>query len=527
MAAVRLAPADGGCPVPLPPGETLLGRGPLLGITDKRVSRKHAILEVVDGQVRIKPIHVNPCFYQSAENGRLLPLEAHEWHSLKFGDSFSLLVDKYIFKVISAHPVESTVRNNPEVDAEAVASVHPVEMSCSLSLVQPSCSTSEMQGIAKIRQNDSNSTLLVPPCDDDENEQSKSIQRKRVLPSWMLEGDLLVQRVSKPAMKGGTRKIKHQERRESNMESLKSDVNMLQRKRLASEITDNLIDGEDDKEERSCLSSPSSENASGFPLESTMGNMEGNGKTETKKTGSTMEKNDRQLHSKRSKTTGQISNKTNRIEESENKEQITGSTSQQALWGRTSQYFGAQEGTHEPDGDLDYETEISDTTRSVDASESSKQIKRKRTPCMYGTGCYRKNPIHFQQFSHPNDDDYHETDTLTEGNDDNRPECPYGTACYRKNPQHKLEYKHTAPPGTGRRTRQRTSKNGKRALEEDSDNDGEPNEYDLNDSFIDDEEEECEPTDEDSDWEPSSEDKDNEDVETLVKEANRFVKTKK
>lgn len=25
-------------------------------ITDKRVSRKHAILEVVDGQVRIKPV---------------------------------------------------------------------------------------------------------------------------------------------------------------------------------------------------------------------------------------------------------------------------------------------------------------------------------------------------------------------------------------------------------------------------------------------------------------------------------------
>lgn len=34
MAAVRLAPADGGCPVPLPPGETLLGRGPLLGVSE-------------------------------------------------------------------------------------------------------------------------------------------------------------------------------------------------------------------------------------------------------------------------------------------------------------------------------------------------------------------------------------------------------------------------------------------------------------------------------------------------------------
>lgn len=33
MAGVRLAPCDGGCPVALPPGETLLGRGPLLGVS--------------------------------------------------------------------------------------------------------------------------------------------------------------------------------------------------------------------------------------------------------------------------------------------------------------------------------------------------------------------------------------------------------------------------------------------------------------------------------------------------------------
>lgn len=34
MAGVRLAPCDGGCPVALPPGETLLGRGPLLGVSE-------------------------------------------------------------------------------------------------------------------------------------------------------------------------------------------------------------------------------------------------------------------------------------------------------------------------------------------------------------------------------------------------------------------------------------------------------------------------------------------------------------
>ncbi|XP_010077173.1 PREDICTED: aprataxin and PNK-like factor [Pterocles gutturalis] len=173
------------------------------------------------------------------------------------------------------------------------------------------------------------------------------------------------------------------------------------------------------------------QNTSGFPLESTMRNMEGNGKTGTKKTGSSLEKNDRQLHSKRSKTVGQISSKTSRIEETENKEQITGSPSQEADWGRTSQYFGAQEGILERDANLDYKTEISDSTRSAGASESSKQIKRKRTPCMYGTGCYRKNPVHFQQFSHPNDDDDHEMEIVTQDNNDNQPECPYGTACYR------------------------------------------------------------------------------------------------
>ncbi|KFV90404.1 Aprataxin and PNK-like factor, partial [Eurypyga helias] len=386
-----------------------------------------------------------------------------------------------------------------EADAEETPTLHPAEMSCSPSLIEPTCSNSEIQGAAKMRKNDATSRHLVPPSDDNESEQSKSIQRKRVLPSWMLERDLLVQRISEPVMEGVLGCIQVVQ---------PSVIGMLP------EFDLKAFNSEECK-----FSGPSKcnlvpQNTSGFPLESTMRNMEGNGKTGTKNPGSSLEKRDRQLHSKCSKRIGQSSSKTNSVEETENKEQITGSTSQQAHWGRTSQNFGAQEGTHEPDANLDYETEISDSTRSAEASESSKQIKRKRTPCMYGKSCYRKNPIHFQQFSHPNDDDYHEMEIVTQDNDDNRPECPYGMACYRKNPQHKLEYKHSAPPG-------------KRAVGKDGDND-EPNEYDLNDGFIDDEEEEeCEPTDEDSDWEPSSEDKDNEDVETLLQEARRFTKTKK
>ncbi|KFQ18086.1 Aprataxin and PNK-like factor, partial [Merops nubicus] len=382
-------------------------------------------------------------------------------------------------------------------EADEGPTVHPVEMSCSTLLIEPTCSNSEIQRTAKMRKNDATSRHLGPP-DDNESEESKSTQRKRVLPSWMLERDLLDQGIAEPV--GGL----FQPGLSSDFET-GNDEAKFHLKAFNSEECE--------------FSGPSKcnlvpQNTAGFPLESPMRNMEGNGKTGTKIPGSSLENHDRQLHSKRSKRAGQISSKEYRIEERENKEQISGSTSQQAHWGRTSQYFGAQEGALEPDANPDCETEISDSARSADAPESSKQIKHKRTPCMYGTGCYRKNPIHFQQFSHPNDDDYHEAGMVTQENNDNRPECPYGTACYRKNPQHKLEYKHSSPPG-------------KRAVEKDGASDDEPNEYDLNDGFIDDEEEECEPTDEDSDWEPSSEEKDNEDVETLVQEAHRFVKTKK
>ncbi|KFO72953.1 Aprataxin and PNK-like factor, partial [Cuculus canorus] len=349
----------------------------------------------------------------------------------------------------------------------------------------------------------------VPLSNDNENEQSKSIQRKRVLPSWMLERDLLVERISEPVMKEGSTKHIHVTKYIFTGEG--TGINCREHRSFKSPVVYPSSPAFNTGPSKCNLVSQST---SGFPLESTMRNMEGNGKTGTKNPGNSLEKSDRELHSKCSKRIGQISSKTSRIEETENKEQITGSTSQQAHWGRTSQCFGAQEGILEPDENLDYKTEVSDSTRSADASESSKQIKHKRTPCMYGKNCYRKNPVHFQQFSHPNDDDYHEMEVVTQDDNDNRPECPYGTACYRKNPQHKLEYKHSAPPG-------------KRAVEKDNANDDEPNEYDLNDGFIDDEEEECEPTDEDSDWEPSSEDKDNEDVETLLQEAHRFIKTKK
>ncbi|EPY74884.1 hypothetical protein CB1_001866027 [Camelus ferus] len=113
----------------------------------------------------------------------------------------------------------------------------------------------------------------------------------------------------------------------------------------------------------------------------------------------------------------------------------------------------------------------------------SEEHKVKRTSCMYGANCYRKNPVHFQHFSHPGDGDYGGVHVTCQDEADGRPECPYGASCY--------------------------------------------SEYPLDDSFLDDEEEEYEPTDEDSDWEPGKEDLEKEDMEELLKEAQKFMKRKK
>ncbi|KAK3530041.1 hypothetical protein QTP86_010199 [Hemibagrus guttatus] len=135
---------------------------------------------------------------------------------------------------------------------------------------------------------------------------------------------------------------------------------------------------------------------------------------------------------------------------------------------------------------------------------------QRRTPCPYGTSCYRKNPIHFQECSHPGDDDYEEEQNNADDEDDDRPECPYGTDCYRKNPLHKKEYKHTKPPAK------------KTAPVNDDDED----EDQYENSFINDGSED-EDVDEDSDYVPQSEDSEKEDIKRLQKEAKAFLQRKK
>ncbi|XP_062934926.1 aprataxin and PNK-like factor isoform X1 [Cynocephalus volans] len=507
----ELQPQDGGPPVALTPGETVIGRGPLLGITDKRVSRRHAILEVVGGQLRIKPVHTNPCFYQSSKEGQLLPLKTNLWHWLNPGDSFSLLADKYIFHVFSTHSeteMECTLRNSQMFDEDNILNETP--KSPVINLPDETTGASQLERsteITKIQTTTTNSVSFLGEGRDFSTQQANLAQRKRILPAWMLAENLSDQNLSASVISGDNNVI-----RGSGTEGIckhKTHANITQqgRKRLILSGSSETISAEQDTEKKCkntdqkepvISSKEMSQSFSAIKLSNIeMNNM----KTNTLKNKIPVEE------------LGEVSEHKIVTKGTPNKDE-TVSCSESCSSAQGKSLCSEFQGSH-PESTCDFSNPETLHAKALDSvPQGTEENKVKRSSCMYGTNCYRKNPVHFQHFSHPGDSDYGGVQVMDQDETDDRPECPYGASCYRKNPQHKIEYRHNTLPIRS-------------VLDEDNDNVGQPNEYDLSDSFLDDEEEEYEPTDEDSDWEPGKEDQEKEDVEELVKEAKKFMKRKK
>ncbi|XP_073699075.1 aprataxin and PNK-like factor [Garra rufa] len=472
MPGFELEQVDGGSPIELPNGETVLGRGPFLGVNDKRVSRNHGILENLNGQLRLKPTHLNPCFIQTNIVAQPQPLEKDQWHCLKEGDIFSLMPGKYIYRV-HVKKDDQTPRNSQAFEEEmevekcssgpAAPSLDSATLEAnSYTPVTPSATLAEDKGAG-----DSSQTLCslneVPT--KSQQDESDVPQRKRILPAWMLtsaKGEssavkatpTKAKRVATP--KRATAPKRARAPRVSSEEEEEEEEEMPKRKakRLKS-------DSENESEPPDDATAPKSSRV-GSVLDGANG------------TGS-MERDDE----RRGDGRGAEDRPGAQAEDSET--QAEDPSESQASQGHPQR------------------SKITESKTST-----SKVKKQRRAPCPYGSSCYRKNPVHFQECSHPGDSDYEEEEA--EDADDDRPECPYGIHCYRKNLLHKKDYKHTkSPPKTA-------------ADNEDEDEDQYEN------SFINDESEE-EEVDEDSDYVPESEDK--EDVKRLQKEAKVFLRRKK
>uniref|UniRef100_G3Q7Z1 PNK FHA domain-containing protein n=1 Tax=Gasterosteus aculeatus aculeatus TaxID=481459 RepID=G3Q7Z1_GASAC len=176
--------AGGGGPIRLPPGETVLGRGPLLGVSDKRVSRLHGLLENLDGELRLKPTHLNPCFVQASPTDDPRPLQRNSWHQLRHGDLFSLLPGRLIFQVEAVGGEGRTPRNgrlfvegglplDPEPDVESPPSPAQEKEEEEEEAAGRSSDERDSERPNKVQRRGGGGD--APP----------SVSRRRVLPAWM------------------------------------------------------------------------------------------------------------------------------------------------------------------------------------------------------------------------------------------------------------------------------------------------------------------------------------------------------
>jgi len=90
-----------------------------------------------------------------------------------------------------------------------------------------------------------------------------------------------------------------------------------------------------------------------------------------------------------------------------------------------------------------------------------------KLPCEYAETCYRKNPSHFHERSHPGDSDWWDPLEESPANDP-RPECEYGVLCYQKQDFHRRKFKHTKVD-CNLRKRKAATKVKKIEIESDSD----------------------------------------------------------
>ncbi|XP_031618249.1 aprataxin and PNK-like factor [Contarinia nasturtii] len=97
---------------------------------------------------------------------------------------------------------------------------------------------------------------------------------------------------------------------------------------------------------------------------------------------------------------------------------------------------------------FEIKTEVKDEPIDNDNNVASGNQREQRRPCCrYGIRCYRRNPLHRADESHPGDLDYR----LPEYPDPplGAPPCPFLDRCYRRNPRHFQQFSHkvTRPKG--------------------------------------------------------------------------------
>eukprot|EP00066_Takifugu_rubripes_P007045 XP_003972265.2 PREDICTED: aprataxin and PNK-like factor [Takifugu rubripes] len=445
MSGFDLVPVGGGEPIRLPPGETVIGRGPLLRVVDKRVSRHHGLLENIDGCLRLKPTHMNPCFIQSSLTDDPRPLQKDSWFSLQDGDLFSLLPGQLIYRVVTVCDGDSS-RNSQRVEEKLPLSPKPdVEP-----LSSPRCAeTPPPEEPTEAPPPQHHQVSPVQTVNKENMMSTEVTPRQRMLPAWMMAA------VTAPH---GSPSFSSKDQR-ATTSSKRQNAAKKPKMTSAEEEQEEHSEEDKPKKKRNVQGDEKQWDVPVVPLSST----------------------------------ADLSDESDSFSVEAHEEERQGPNTSLT----TGKLAVAQ---------LEDRKFKKTTIANSKICSPSSPLSTPRMPCPYGKECYRKNPVHFQESSHPGDADYKEE----EPEDVEQPECPYGTDCYRKNPLHRKEYKHTKKPAYNTRPRL------KAAAEEDGVEDS-----DDDDSFINDDSEDG---GDDSEYvPPDSDDSGKEDIKRLQREAQAFL----
>lgn len=547
MATFTLRPQQGGRDIAIPPGKTTIGRGPFLGVSDKRVSRSHAVLELTDGKLTILPLHINPTFYKATEKEKFVSLKKDETKDLNNGNVISLLPDSLCFEVIcegSLHK-NGVEKEQTETSKKATDNVLPVtdkpaahdqEMPLSSSKV-PTGTESFLDEFLDDRPSsltthqaawtDLNITDKEPPKDgtissrsfvskQDTSSPSKPVvepapllQKTRKLPSWLTQS----KSDKSPAKKVGNNKQgkppasgAEKKTAASSKGGQTAKKSTAKRKPKTAESDEDFIVSDDEEKKH---------------LEKTQKTKN----TSKKRTSNSIDSSDEDITPAANKKAKRKSREI-QSDSDDDYEPVRPEKSKPVKPVSRVVSSGSEEEEVKPPSKKLFEGK----TVEKDKSKTSKLPS-----CPYGSKCYRKNPAHFKEYSHPDKDgdDEEDGEAAADDSDDDRPECPYGTGCYRRNPQHKRDFKHTETPGRPKRKSKLKKASKHRSVLDDASDDDGPNTYDYNDSFLADDGEESGSNysaSDDSDWQPQGDDDDDadvdEDVNELLTEARGFLRSK-
>ncbi|CAG4950957.1 unnamed protein product [Colias eurytheme] len=381
-------------------GTHIFGRGKLLNVEDKRVSRKHGELQVKEDKLIVKALHQNPCFYKK-DKSDVQVLKCDCEIELFHGDRFGLLPDSLWFEVISY-----TTNDEAAIENEAISEQENIEnydetANGTVCNEQPDSPEIDLQQTKS--NEDSNTTEDINNKNNNTSADTNSKEKDTLEEDTNTKEKDTSMEDTNTKEKDTSMEDTNTKEKDTSMEDTNTKEKDTSKEDINKEIDTSV---EDPQATEQMQDAPTVETG-----------------PETSETDTEEPKSPQ----KRSHSPKEENAKRIKLEPSDVKQEpdVTPGTS-----------------------------DSGNASASNNAMPPSPQKPQNnlRERCYYGARCYRRNPLHMAQFSHPKDPDWGTGDKGV---------CPYGASCCKPDQKHWDTHNH--PPGVCRPANQRVciQRNGK------------------------------------------------------------------